>query len=253
MVVMKENIWNFRGNDSLDRSHIPPTPIWIAIIRVLQLLFALLTLILVAVAASYFGSAWASVGLTAFTFALTLIHIGWLTISILLFPIAYNYWAQLGVEIASVIFWLASWASLAADGSALGTIQSYRGVYPGSVDTDRYNTAAGCIKGAAGVGALTWLLFVATLVFFVISLVQYRKAKAPAAGTTGPEAGEPKSGHELSQVPQQPQAAHVQPDQYGQQVPPQQQFQPQQQVPSPQQQYQQQPYQGGQPAAYPHK
>ncbi|KLU85589.1 hypothetical protein MAPG_04612 [Magnaporthiopsis poae ATCC 64411] len=243
MVVMKENFWNFRGNDSLDRSHIPPTPIWIAIIRVVQLLFALLTLILVAVGASYFGSSWASVGITAFTFALTLIHIGWLAISILAFPIAYNYWAQLGVEIASVIFWLASWASLAADGSALGTIPTYRGVYPGSTDTGRYNTAAGCIKGAAGVGALTWLLFVATLVFFVISLVQYRKAKAPAAGTTGPEAGEPKPGHELSQVPQQPQA-YVQPDQYGQQVPPQQQFQPQQQ-------YQQQPYQGGQPATYP--
>ncbi|KAL8377309.1 hypothetical protein RB595_008139 [Gaeumannomyces hyphopodioides] len=241
MVVMKENFWNFRGDDGLDRSHVPPTPIWIAIIRVVQLLFALLTLILVAVGASYFGSSWASVGITAFTFALTLIHIGWLAISILAFPIAYNYWAQLGVEIASVIFWLASWASLAADGSALGTLSGYR---YGQVDASKYNTAAGCIKGAAGIGALTWLLFVATLVFFVISLVQYRKAKAPAAGTTGPEAGEPKPDHELSQVPQQPQTGYVQPDQYGQQIPPQQQYQ--QQIP-PQQQYQQQPYQGGQP------
>ncbi|EJT76483.1 hypothetical protein GGTG_06402 [Gaeumannomyces tritici R3-111a-1] len=246
MVVMKGNFWNFRGDDGLDRSHVPPTPIWIAIIRVVQLLFALLTLILVAVGASYFGSSWASVGIAAFTFALTLIHIGWLAISILAFPIAYNYWAQLGVEIACVIFWLATWASLAADGSALGTVRGYR-------DAAQYNTAAGCIKGAAGVGALTWLLFVATLVFFVISLIQYRKAKAPAAGTTGPEAGEPKPGHELSQVSQQPQAAYAQPDQYGQQVPPQhgqtgyvEPNQYGQQIP-PQQQYQQQPYQGGQP------
>lgn len=248
---MKENFWNFRGDDGLDRSHIPPTPVWIAIIRVVQLLFALLTLILVAVGASYFGSSWASVGITAFTFALTLIHIGWLAISILLFPIAYNYWAQLGVEIGSVVFWLASWASLAADGSALGLVPTYRVPGQAQASESKYNTAAGCIKGAAGVGALTWLLFVATLVFFVISLVQYRKAKAPAAGTTGPEAGEPKPGHELSQVPQQ--AAYGQPDPYGNQIPPQ---QPQtgyvqpgqydQQIP-PQQQYQQQPYQGVQP------
>ncbi|KAI6323554.1 hypothetical protein MCOR34_001807 [Pyricularia oryzae] len=182
MTAMKNNFWAFKDGDGKNRAHVPATPMWIAIVRAVQLALALLILILTAVAANKFRGAFSSFALTWFTFAWTLLHIGWLAISILIVPLIYNIWGQLAVEILSVIFWLASWAALAADAASLGEYERmYTGdaVFTGTgrssgVPND-FKTGSSCTKAAAALGALQWVLFVVTLVFFVMALVRFQK------------------------------------------------------------------------------
>lgn len=54
MVDFADNAWAFRGQDGLKRSHIPTQPLWIAIIRVAQLVLAFIILVLTAYAAGQF-------------------------------------------------------------------------------------------------------------------------------------------------------------------------------------------------------
>ncbi len=56
MVAVHENVWAFRGEDGLNRSHVPPIPLWVGFLRVAQLVIALLVLILAGVAAGGFGT-----------------------------------------------------------------------------------------------------------------------------------------------------------------------------------------------------
>jgi hypothetical protein len=71
-----------------------------------------------------------------------------------------------------VLWWLVAWAVLANDASALSPLQGdvdfsgedfnvpgYQNVF------QNLNSAINSTKAAAGLGALEWLLFVATLVF----------------------------------------------------------------------------------------
>jgi hypothetical protein len=74
------------------------------------------------------------------------------------------------VEILTVIFWLTTWALLASESSGFVTSVPYglSTIDVGSVlPSDlHWDTAINCTKAAAGLGALEWVLFVVTLVFF---------------------------------------------------------------------------------------
>lgn len=51
MVDFADNVWSFRGQDGLNRSHIPAHPIWLGFLRVAQLLVAFIVFVLTAYAA----------------------------------------------------------------------------------------------------------------------------------------------------------------------------------------------------------
>lgn len=51
MVDFAENAWAFRGQDGLDRSHVPAQPLWVAGLRVGQLVVGFIVFVLTAYAA----------------------------------------------------------------------------------------------------------------------------------------------------------------------------------------------------------
>jgi hypothetical protein len=115
MVNYTDSAWAGR-QDTHNRSHVPAQPLWHFILRIAQLVLALLVLILTAYSAGQFGSGdvrcfpvlvsgelltdfvqLAGFGLAWFTFILTVGYLVWLGVSIFINPSVYNYWAQLYV------------------------------------------------------------------------------------------------------------------------------------------------------------
>jgi hypothetical protein len=88
------------------------------------------------------------------------------------------YWAHLGLEIVTVIFWLVDFALLANAASQWNSfnndLSAINGAINGNNGADNifdyvipHATAAiGSTKGAAALGAINWLLFVITLIAF---------------------------------------------------------------------------------------
>jgi len=153
---------------------------------------ALLILILAAYAISVLGG-WDGLALTIFTCIWTWITNGYILITAWRSPSVYNCWAHLALEVLAVIFWLCSWAVCAADASFFGDFDYYYGYY-GNV-----NSAVGCLKACAGLGALEWVLFVASLVGFGLSLHRMRLDGNPngVPYTAGGAVGE---GHKMEPV-----------------------------------------------------
>ncbi|KAE8446768.1 hypothetical protein EG329_011673 [Mollisiaceae sp. DMI_Dod_QoI] len=188
MVDYNENVYARRGLDG--RSHIPELPFWVALIRIAQFILALIVLILAAYASSVFGADYfAGYGMTFFTFSWTILFLIYILVTPLWFPQFYLYWAHLGFEITTVVFWLTAWALLAQEASAWNAFQSAedlenQDIADSGVQIDVFphsKQAIGATKGAAGLGALTWLLFVITLVVFSFFLHKHRAAN----GATG--------------------------------------------------------------------
>jgi len=225
MVDYRENVYARRGVDG--RSHIPALPFWVAIIRVFQLILTVLVMILAAYALHVLGDFdWLTgdAGLNAaydfsfFNFAWTIIYLAYIFVAPLWFPQLYLYWAHLGLEIVTVIFWLVDFALLAHAAAAWNSVSNaYSQVnqaiggdinqIPGFNETgiDPYafgvallphsSSAIGCTKGAAAVGAINWLLFVITLIAFGYYLHLHRVANGgggfPGFGTrAAPPAGD---------------------------------------------------------------
>lgn len=72
------------------------------------------------------------------------------------------------LEIGAVIFWLTTWALLASEASLFDSALGYYGYGL----TKNGNSALGCTKGAAALGAFTWVFFVVSLVFFGMSPIR---------------------------------------------------------------------------------
>jgi hypothetical protein len=122
-----------------------------------------------------------------------------------------------------VIFWLCTWAVLASEAAAFGEFDGWYDYYYGHGT----QSAVDCVKASAGLGALVWVLFVATLVFFVLSLLNHRKTETGAAGginmhetkntTTAPVDGYPQqptyAQPAAEAYPQQPTETYAQPQQ----------------------------------------
>jgi len=210
MVNYNENVYTRRGTDG--RDHIPALPFWVAIIRVFQLLFAFLVMILTAVASSDFGFDASTVGfgiitfagysMSWFTFAWTILFLLYIFVTPLWFPKFYLSWAQLGLEFLTVIFWLSTFALLADEGKWWSLLQTAineekqaeqlsglnstdfsdtPGLSGVLSDFSKEESGIKCSRAAIGLSALTWLLFVVTFIVFALFLNKHRAAN----GSTG--------------------------------------------------------------------
>lgn len=206
------NFWAVRPDDGQSRSHVPPQPLWVFFIRIAQFLLAIIIVGLTGYSADTFNAKFLEYGLGSngitfsfFVFAWTLIFLGWLVASILLFPTVYNYWVHLAAESLVVIFWLACWAVLASNATKLGKYLdaiSDRPKYYYETSVDKaIKQITNPVRVAAALGALEWTLFVVTLVFFVMSLLQHRKTEAGQSPVTEPK---PEPATEMAPAQQQP-------------------------------------------------
>ncbi|EAQ85374.1 hypothetical protein CHGG_09388 [Chaetomium globosum CBS 148.51] len=157
--------------------YIQQTPLWVVIVRALQIVFSFVTVIMAGVLIH--GKALGANG-----FAVACVVFTWIIVSYTLITEkvasargAYNIWAVLSLDLTMVIFWLASLGANAElrasfnvpvnvescfnDGSAINSNHctvSKRAAVAGPV-------GLALISAIAGVSALEWLLFLATLIF----------------------------------------------------------------------------------------
>jgi len=190
-------------------------PFWVAIIRAVQFLLTFLVMALSAFAASVFGAGYfPGYGMSFFVFAWTLAFLVYIFVTPLWFPQAYIVWAQLGLEIVTTIFWLSTFALLAEEAAAWDWVgDDFEGlgvydVYP------KWHSAISATKAAAGLGALVWLSFVATLIIFGLNLHKHRQARGITGFNNVAQVDAEKGNTvvttqpiELNHVPQQPQFA----------------------------------------------
>ncbi|KAJ9145451.1 hypothetical protein NKR23_g5469 [Pleurostoma richardsiae] len=248
------NFWALKPDDGRDRTHIPPQALWIFFLRIAQLALAIIVVGLTGYAADTFDNTFNSLGYSFFVFAWTVVYLAWLLISIFFFPIAYHPWAHLAVDIVTGIFWLACWADLAHDASNLDNAEDYYDNYvPYSYRGSGYGRikrAINCVKAAAAIGALEWVLFVISTIFLVLAILGHRRSQTsvPAAESKpvqmAPVGGGPPPQQQT--YPENQQGYYAPQNGYGQQQQPgqapyQQQPYPNQEQPAPQQQQQQQP------------
>ncbi|CAK7235323.1 hypothetical protein SCUCBS95973_009231 [Sporothrix curviconia] len=155
-------------------------PKWTVIVRLFQLVLAFILLVLTAYAASKLGSGAAGFGLTWFTFIFTILYFVYLGVSLSAVPSAYHPLAHLPFEILINIFWLCSWAVLASEASSVGDLEHYYGSYINLLPSG-YRNALNCVKAAAALGAILWVLFCITLAFLVIAFLEHTRNSATAA------------------------------------------------------------------------
>ncbi|KAI9691999.1 MAG: hypothetical protein M1820_009617 [Bogoriella megaspora] len=189
------------------RSHIPQQPKWFIAFRILQLIFTVIVLGLSAYGvASTFNILWTAHVLALFTCSVGVPVLIWELVSMTASPKAYNYWAVLAFEIFFVIFWLSTFASLAALTSAIASATTYydlskRDYYYYS---DIYVTYGYYIILAVNtaIAAINFAWYIVTIVLTSIYIHRHRKAggvnrpsstpydvSAPAytSGVPGPE------------------------------------------------------------------
>lgn len=199
MVTLFANTHDSRAG-STEYHHIPAFPFWVGVVRIVQCVLALLLLILAAYALSVLGG-WDGPALTIFTCIWTWITNGYILFTAWRAPNVYNCWAHLALEVLAVIFWLCSWAVCAADAAAWAGFDYYWGYY----GKGSGSAAVGCVKALAGLGALQWLLFIATLVFFGLALHRMRLDGNPNGVRYGAGGVEAAGGnHKMEPVGAQP-------------------------------------------------
>lgn len=107
-------------------------------------------------------------------------------------PSLYNYWAVLGLDIFLLIFWLISFAILAAQVAPAfaGTVEcDYYSGYCAAYALDGIGLIyASCLAGAAGLGGVQFVLFVVSLSIVGVKVHRHRAAGlhcTPASAATG--------------------------------------------------------------------
>ncbi|KAK3303666.1 uncharacterized protein B0T15DRAFT_281724 [Chaetomium strumarium] len=167
---------------SEEERYIQQTPVWVVVVRGFQLLLSFVILCMagylihgLAVGANVFA-------LVCWLFTWIVVGYGLITEKVRGAQKAYNVWAVLSLDLLMAVFWLASLGANAAlraqfnttinvdscnnNGSAVNsnmcTVSSKK-MKRGGVLAD--HTALACISAIAGLSALNWLLFIATLVF----------------------------------------------------------------------------------------
>lgn len=157
-------------------------------LRILQLIIAVVVLGLSAYGVTFL--AFGGIGLTLFSAIATILIVAWFLFATHLFPVAYNFWAVLGVDIFLVIFWLISFSLLAAEVAAVQIVSydscEYYDYYCykakrseelmkryATTDVVTYRNA---LAAAAGLGGLEFLLFVISLSIFGVFMHRHRKS-----------------------------------------------------------------------------
>jgi hypothetical protein len=250
--------------------HVVATPIWMLAIRVAQFLVAL---IIVGLAGALMHDAYLDEeGLALAIGLFTWIIVAYIVVTEKISSLhkAYNVIAVLALDGFLVILWLATWAATAArrakfvvdvsvsgcsdDGSLISSI-SCNVIKRSNVLL--FKSGAAMLAAIAGLGALVWLLFIASFVWTLLAFLKGRKEGRFAFGSGSDEANyqaTPPAEQPMAMQPQQPMQPQTTGGQYPPpagtyppQYPPQGQYQPQ----PPQEAYPQQTQQAQYPQAYP--
>lgn len=192
MVNYNENVYTRRG--TIGRDHIPALPFWVAILRVVQFIFAFIVLVLTAYASNTFGGSpggsivvntlFPGYSMSFFTFAWTVLFLLYIFLTPLAYPRFYHSYAHLGLEFLTVVFWLTTFALLANESSWWSDEQTglndlkqagndlndlgYTG-YTGydNSEINKLLAASKSSRAAAGLAAIEWILFIVTFGFII--------------------------------------------------------------------------------------
>ncbi|WYZ44117.1 hypothetical protein EsH8_VII_000553 [Colletotrichum jinshuiense] len=158
------------------REHIPLYPKGFIAIRIVQLILALIITGLCAF--SIYVIPFTGNCFMIFVSISTMIVTTWLIVAELSMPKLYNYWAVLALDIFLVIFWLCSFAVLAAQVgySFGGSSDCYYGYCVFTYPYGIYLIVLSCMAAAAGLGGLQFALFAASLSVHGVMLHRHRKA-----------------------------------------------------------------------------
>ncbi|KAH6959320.1 hypothetical protein DER45DRAFT_565753 [Fusarium avenaceum] len=170
--------------------HVLQTPLWVMIIRGLQFLFSLIVLGLCARLVH-------DASLPEELFCIAVAVITWVVIAYAVltekisgFRTAYHIIAVICLDGLMVILWLAAWAATAARRAKYVVPVNTYGCYDdGSLSDSKtcnifkrdgenvilFKSGLAMLAAAAGVGALVWLLFIATFVWTLVMFVRGRK------------------------------------------------------------------------------
>ncbi|KAK4156580.1 hypothetical protein C8A00DRAFT_30546 [Chaetomidium leptoderma] len=246
--------------------YIQQTPVWVVVVRGVQVFFGFVILVMAGMLIHGYA-----MGANGFALVCGLFTAGVVAYQLISEKAAsarggYNIWAVMALDLLMAIFWLASLGANAALRAAFTETVNIESCYnDGSAINSNHctvskrgpvanQTGLALMSAIAGLSALEWLLFIATLVFHGHTYrLWHQEHKTPAADNATVEMkaqGTPMLGPQPGPQPVHPQYTDQQ--QYQSQMyPPHQQPQPQQQQPAvypPQQQpgVQPQPH-----AAYP--
>jgi len=215
MVNYHENVYVRRGADG--RGHIPALPFWMAIIRVVQLIFAFIVLVLAAYAYStlkkdsgYLGSYvldnyFPGFDFSFFAFAWTVVFFLYLSITPLVYPKFYHSYAHLPLEFLTVLWWLVTFALLADRVKYFEALQNSLedskhiadevGVEISSGTIDNELAASKCARAATGLACIVWLLFMVTFGFVLYFWNKHRVEHGGAGLPFGSNRGDAEAPH----------------------------------------------------------
>lgn len=167
----------------------PAAPLWLSVVRGIQLFLALVTLALSAYGISAIGS-YGGYGLNIFTSVVTLFYIGYIVASSFFVQSLFNIWISLSFQAFLAIFWLATFGTLAALSVSFGVVDayddydsdSYYYTYRGnrlSDISDYFRVVSATTKATTALAAIVWVLFVATLIYTSTFPTRTKLSKSP--------------------------------------------------------------------------
>ncbi|KAF6831416.1 hypothetical protein CMUS01_07343 [Colletotrichum musicola] len=199
MAFLTKNIW---PKDGRNRSHMPAMPVWIAGVRIAQLVLSIATLGVTVYGLTTMQKATNYRRITTFsgsegfpfswfTFAWTFSYLTWLGVAVMFIPIMYNCWVHLGLELLTVVFWMITMALLASHADDLDSLDAfivtfgpkYEAYYELNVEPYAEGFVAATFAGTA-ISTVNFVLFIITISIFGRALHAYRKANLEKAPST---------------------------------------------------------------------
>ncbi|KAH7381508.1 hypothetical protein BKA66DRAFT_570650 [Pyrenochaeta sp. MPI-SDFR-AT-0127] len=168
----------YSAERTVGREHVPLYPRGFIALRIVQLVLGVVLIGLCSLGVA--GYAFSGDVLMLFTALATLITGIYLLVAEYSSPRLYNYWAILGLDIFLVIFWLCSFAPLAAQVSYF--FYYFNNSYYGYSYYDKYYFQGAtlswisCLATAAGLGGVQFALFIISLTIHGIMLHRHRMA-----------------------------------------------------------------------------
>ncbi|TEA22076.1 hypothetical protein C8034_v006329 [Colletotrichum sidae] len=199
MAFLTRNIW---PKDGRNRSHVPAMPVWIAGVRIAQLVLSVATLAVTVYGLTTMQKATNYRRITSFSgsegfpfswfaFAWTFSYLTWLGVAVMFIPVMYNCWVHLGLELLTVVFWMITMALLASHADDLDSLDAfivtfgpkYEVYYKMNVEPFAEGFVAATFAGTA-TSTVNFVLFIVTIAIFGRALHAYRKANLEKAPST---------------------------------------------------------------------
>ncbi|KFY44200.1 hypothetical protein V494_01578 [Pseudogymnoascus sp. VKM F-4513 (FW-928)] len=167
----------------------PSAPLWLTIVRGIQLLFALVTLALSAHALATVGN-YNGFGLNIFTSIVTLFYMIYIGVTSFGAQAAFNIWISVMFQAFLAIFWLATFGTLAALAVAFTVVENhddydydynYSYSYRNYGLTDDLEIVSSTTKASTALSAFVWVSFVATLIYTGTSLIPTKSSESFSA------------------------------------------------------------------------